>query len=300
MGTLSTPGVATAVPVPLTATVCGLPTPVLVTAIDVARIPAAAGVKATLKLQLAPAPTLPAQVEPLIGNSAALLLASDEIVTALPPVLVSVNECGALGEPTVWAANAYAAGMLNAPGATTLPVPDSVTVLAPALLFTVSVALRPPAADGENDALIVHDAPLASVAGQVLVAGNSVELLLAMLRPVADAVPVLDTVIVVAALVDPTFCAANVNEAGATPTTGAPAAGQVGAAAIQVARSSRSLAVNLPRKIAISGMLLLIAEAIFAGLLAPFRILFAPPEGSALWHEFDAQLRPLTGVAYRV
>jgi hypothetical protein len=274
--------VTTAVPVPLTATDCGLPTPVLVTVIEVARAPVAEGVKVTLKLQLAPAPMLPAQVEPPIGNSVALLLASDEMLTALPPVLVRVKECGALGAPTVWDANAYGPGMLKAPGATTLPVPDSVTILAPALLFTVSVALRPPAADGENDALIVQDAPLASVAAQVLVVGNSVELLLATLTPVADAVPVLETVMVVAALVVPTFCAAKVNDAGATPTIGAPAAGQVGAAAIHVARSSRSLAVYLPRKIAISGMLLLIAVAIFPGLLAPFLILFAPPEGSAL------------------
>ena len=178
-----------------------------------------------------------------------------------------------------------------------MPVPARATVLAPALLFTVSVALRLPAADGENAALIVQDAPLASEAGQVLVVGNSAALLLAMLKPEAAAVPVLETVIVVAALVEPTFCAAKVNDAGATPMTGAPAAGQVGAAAIQVAMSSRSLAVYLPWKTAISGMPPLIALAILVGLLAPFRILFAPPEGSALWHEFDAQLNPLTGAA---
>ena len=111
-------------PVPVTAIDCGLPTPELVTVIRVERAPAADGVKVTLKLQLAPAPMLPAHVEPPIVNSAALLLATDEIVTALPPVLVSVNDCGALAEPTVWAANAYDAGMLRAPGATTLPVPD--------------------------------------------------------------------------------------------------------------------------------------------------------------------------------
>jgi hypothetical protein len=298
---LNAPGVAAAVPVPLTEMVCGLPVPVLVTVIVVDRAPVAEGVNVTLKLQLAPTPMLPAQVEPLIGNSAALLPASDEIVTALPPVLVSVNACGALPVPTVCAANAYEAGMLKAPGATTLPVPDSVTVFAPALLFTVSVALRLPAADGENAALIVQDAPLASVAEQVLVVGNSVALLLAMLMPVAAAVPVLDTVMVVAALVDPTFwAAANVYDAGATPTTAVPVTGQVGAAAIHVARSSKSLAVYLPRKIAISGMVLSIAVRILVGLLAPIRILLVPCEGSALWHDVDAQLRPLTGVVYRV
>ena len=103
---LNTPGVATAVPVPLTAMVCGLPVPVLVTVIVVDRAPDAEGVNVTLKLQLAPTPMLPAQVEPLIGNSAALLPASDEIVTALPPVLVSVNACGAPATPTVCVPNA--------------------------------------------------------------------------------------------------------------------------------------------------------------------------------------------------
>ena len=168
--------------------------------------------------------------------------------------------------------------------------------MAPALLLTVSVALRLPAADGENDALIVHDAPTASVAEQVLVVGNSAALLLTTLTPDAEAVPVLETVIVVAALVEPTFCAVgNVYDAGATEITGVPAAGQVGASAIQVARSSRSLAVYLPLKTAISPTLL-IALAILVGLLAPFWILLTPCEGSALWHEFDPQLRPLTGV----
>ena len=297
-GTLSTPGVATLFPVPDTAIACGLPVPVLVTVTDAERAPAADGVKVTLKLQLAPAATLPAQVEPEIANSAALLLATEETLTAVPPVLLSENTCGGPAAPTVWAAKANGAGMLRTPGvATAVPVPVRATVLAPALLFTVSVALRLPAADGENDALIVQDAPLASEAGQVLVVGNSAALLLAMLKPEAAAVPVLETVIVVAALVEPTFCAAKVNDAGATPMTGAPAAGQVGAAAIQVAMSSRSLAVYLPWKTAISGTPLLIALAILVGLLAPFWILFAPLEGSALWHEFDAQLRPLTGAA---
>ena len=177
-------------------------------------------------------------------------------------------------------------------------MPANATNVVPTLLFTESAALRLPAADGENDALIVHDAPLASVAGQLLVAGNSAALLLAMLKPVAAAVPVLDTVIVVAALVEPTFwTAAKVNDAGATVIIAVPPAGQLGAAAIQVARSLKSLAVYLPLNTAISATLL-IALAMMVGLLAPFRILFAPPEGSALWHEVDAQLRPLTGAAY--
>jgi len=122
---------------------------------------------------------------------------------------------------------------------------------------------------------------------------------LAMLTPVAEAVPVLETVIVAAALVVPTFWAvANVHDAGEEAMIAVPAAGQVGALPIQVARSSRSLAAYLPLKIAISGMLLLIALAILVGLLAPCRILFVSNAGFALWQDDDdAQLRPLTGPA---
>jgi hypothetical protein len=270
-----------------------------VTVIAADRAPDAEAVKVMLKLQPAPTATTPEQLELLIANSVALLLVIAPIVTPVPPVLVSVKALGGPATPTVWAANANGAGMVRTPGATTLPVPAKATVVAPALLFTVSVALRLPAADGENDALIVQDAPLASEAGQVLVAGNSAALLLAMLKPVAGAVPVFETVIVAAALVVPTFwTAAKLNDAGATLMVGAPPAGQDGAAAIQVAMSLKSLAVYLPLNIAISATPPLIALAMAVGLLAPFLILFAPPEGSALWHELDAQLKPLTGAAY--
>jgi len=209
-GTLRAPGGTTEVPVPLRAIDCGLPVPVLVMVIDDERAPAADGVKVTLKLQLAPAATLPAHVDALSANSAALVLATDEIVTAAPPVLVSVNACGELAVPTAWVApNPKGPGTLSTPGfAAAWPVPERLTVFAPALLLIVRVALRAPEAVGANDTLIVHDAPAANVAAQVLVAGNSVPLLLVTLTPVAVAVPVLDTVTVVAALVVPIVCAA--------------------------------------------------------------------------------------------
>ena len=106
LGTLSIPVAPGAVPMPVMERVCGLPVPVLVTVIDADRAPAADAVNVTLKLQLAPAVTLPAQVELLIANSEALLLATADIVTVEPPVLVSVNAWGALAVPTVRAGNA--------------------------------------------------------------------------------------------------------------------------------------------------------------------------------------------------
>jgi hypothetical protein len=105
-GTASAPGVGTLVPEPVSAITCGLPVPVLVTVIDADRVPAADAVNVTLKLQLAPAATLPVQLELVSANSAVLLLLTAVTVTALPPVLVSVNACGAPATPTVCVPNA--------------------------------------------------------------------------------------------------------------------------------------------------------------------------------------------------
>jgi len=46
----------------------------------------------------------------------------------------------------------------------------------------------------------------------------------------------------------------------------------------------------------------LIALAIRVGLLAPFRILFVPKDGSVLWHDDEEHVRgkPLTAVVYSV
>ena len=104
---------------PVSESVCGLPVPVLTIVIDADRPPMSDAVNVTLKLQLAPAAMLPLQLELEIGNSAALLLATDEMVTAVPPVLVSVNACGALATPMVCDPNAYDAGTLSTPGVAT-------------------------------------------------------------------------------------------------------------------------------------------------------------------------------------
>ena len=94
------------VPVPVTAIACGLPVPELAMVIDEDRGPAADAVNVTLKLQLAPGTTLPVQLELVIANSAALLLVIADIVTGLPPVLVSVKACGLPVTPMVCVPNA--------------------------------------------------------------------------------------------------------------------------------------------------------------------------------------------------
>ena len=118
------PGVATLVPEPVKEIICGLPVPELATVIDADRPPAADAVNVTLKLQPALAATLPVQLELVIANSAALLLVTADMVTALPPVLLRVKACGGPATPTVCVPNANGPGTLSTPGvATAVPVP---------------------------------------------------------------------------------------------------------------------------------------------------------------------------------
>ena len=94
------------VPVPVTAIACGLPVPELAMVIDEDRGPAADAVNVMLKLQLAPGATLPLQLELVIANSAALLLLTAEMVTAVPPVLLRLKACGGPPTPIIWVPNA--------------------------------------------------------------------------------------------------------------------------------------------------------------------------------------------------
>jgi hypothetical protein len=81
-----------------------------------------------LNEHVAPALTV-AQVEPLIENSDALLLAIEDTITAALPVLLSVTARGVLDVPSVWSGIAIAEAIDSAPvpdgGAVATPVPDS-------------------------------------------------------------------------------------------------------------------------------------------------------------------------------
>jgi len=91
-------------PVPVSATVCGLCG--LSVALSVilsvpVRVPAAAGEKVTLMVQLAPPATLPPQLS-VSANSEAFvpLVATLEMIKAELPVLLNVSTCAALVVPT--------------------------------------------------------------------------------------------------------------------------------------------------------------------------------------------------------
>ncbi len=148
------------------------------------------------------------------ANSAGALLATLAIVTALPPVLVTVTLLAALVVPTVWVPNETVGAIVNTPGVGVIvPVPDALMTwgLPTPLLVTVIVAARAPAAAGANVTLIVHVAPALTVVQPALDTANSAGTLLTMLETVTAVPPVLVTTMLLGALVVPTVCIANVN-----------------------------------------------------------------------------------------
>src|SRR5690348_2228845 len=121
-----TGGPGAAVPVPDSATVCGVPDASSVIVSDAARAPVAVGLKVTVAVQLAPAARLPGQVfvcakSPAFAPVSAMLL----IVKANAPVFVSVTACPALVVCVVCEANVSVAGLRPAwgPGRPAAPAP---------------------------------------------------------------------------------------------------------------------------------------------------------------------------------
>ena len=154
------------IPVPVRATVWGLPAALSATASTADLAPRANGVNRTLTVQLEPAARLVPHVV-VREKSPALAPASEieAIVRTALPVLLTVTELAALVVPTRRLANVIAVGESVTVGATPVPVRATVCGLPAALSFTVTVAGRAPAAIGPNVTEIVQLAPAASVAG---------------------------------------------------------------------------------------------------------------------------------------
>lgn len=92
-----------ATPVPLIATVCGLPLALSVSFTVEDRLPVLAGVKVTLTVQFAFAARDPGQVlvcekSPELPLEMAILVRDNDAF----PVLVTVIDCGLLATPTAW------------------------------------------------------------------------------------------------------------------------------------------------------------------------------------------------------
>lgn len=129
-GENETPGAAGAVPVPLSATVCG--EPVALSAIEsvAAKLAAETGVKVTETAQLEPAASeLPQVLVSAKSVGLAPVMVMPVIESVAFPVFISVAVCAAVVVPTVVDAKVSVAGASETAGmAATVPVPFSLTV----------------------------------------------------------------------------------------------------------------------------------------------------------------------------
>ena len=182
-------------PVPLRATLCGLPAALSEMLMVPVLVPAAVGLKVTEIVQLAPALTVVPQV--LVWEKSPLAVMPEMVSEALP-VLVRMTVCAVLVLPDIWAVKVREAGDKPTTGSVPVPVSGQVWGLFAALSEIVRVPERVPIAVGVKDTLIVQLAPGATLAPQVFDCEKSP--LIAMLLMVSAAVPVLVSVTVSGAL----------------------------------------------------------------------------------------------------
>jgi len=219
-----------AVPVPESATACGLPVALSAMLTLAVRAPPAVGLNVTLMMQFASTARLAGQVFVWEKSPAfAPVKLTPVIVSAALPLFVSVTDCGALDVPTFCDANVRLVGASVTVGAFAgAPVPVRLTLcgLPVALSVILTLAERAPVAVGLNVTLIVQFAFAARLAGQVLVSVKSLAFApaIVMLVIVSAALPEFVSVTACGALDVPTFCDANVRAVGASITAGAFAA----------------------------------------------------------------------------
>lgn len=201
---------------PASSTVCGLSAALSVIVMDPLRLPAAVGVKVTLIVHDAPAPTLLPQV---LVEAKSPVAVTPEIASAAPPVFFKVIISGELVDPRSWLPKVRFAGFKLTMGAA-LPVPVSETAcgLLAALSVMVKVPRAPPPAVGVKVTLTVHSPPAATADAQVLVSANGPET--ATLLTVNEAVPLLVIVTTCAALVVLTAWLVKVRVVGERLTAG--------------------------------------------------------------------------------
>ena len=196
---------AGAVPVPLSATACGLPLASSLIWTAAARAPVAAGVNVAVIVHVAFTASDAGQ-SLFCAKSAAFVPAMTipPIVSEAVPVFFSVEDCDAVVVPTRTEPNASVDGVRVTAGAGVEPVPLRVTAcgLPDASSVIVTLADRAPVAVGENVALMVHVALAASVPGQSFVCAKSPLTVIAAM--VSGAVPLLVSVTGSAPLVVPT------------------------------------------------------------------------------------------------
>lgn len=214
-------------PVPLSATVCGLPGALSAMLSVATSSPVAVGVNVTPIVQAALAAKVPVGLHAFVPLASAKLLLPEPVIEKLVnvmgpvPVLVTVTLCGALVEFTNWEAKVKLLGVtVTVAGPFTVPFKATVCGLPVALSAMLMAAVRVPAAVGVNVTLIVQLASTANDAGQVFVSAKSPEFGPVRVIPeIANAtLPPLVKVTVWAALVVPMVCELNVKLVGARMT----------------------------------------------------------------------------------
>ena len=163
-----------AAPVPLSATDSGLPAASVVMVTTAFRIPAAAGLKITLTLQLCPGLSDPPQ--PFCKEKSALLgpvKAALLIVNTALPGLLSEKDWALLEVPTIWPAKVRFDADNEAKGAVPVPVSATDWGLSTALSVIFTAPTKIPVAAGAKLTEIVQLAPAPSDAGQLLVTEKS-------------------------------------------------------------------------------------------------------------------------------
>jgi len=147
------------------------------------------------------------------------------------PVFESVTVCGGVVKFMFSWPNVRLVGerLMVVAGATPVPVKLTVCGLPLALSVMVSDALRDPAAVGVNVALIVQLAPAPTLLPQLFVCAKSPGFAppIAMLEMLSEALPMLESVTICAALVELALCWPNVRLAGCRLTTGADGGGEL-------------------------------------------------------------------------
>ncbi len=229
-GVIVTP-VLVEVPVPETATVCGVEEAESLNVMVAVNVPAEAGVNVKVLVQLAPAASGLEQVDAVLENELApdpVMVVDAVKVTAADVLFLSVTTCAAAVDPTAVDGNVRDDGVMVRPVLALVPVPDSATSCGdPVALSAIeSDAVSEPAAAGLNSTEIVQLADAASDVVQV-VADCRKELAFVPVNPIVPSVTaealVFFTVTTCAAVVEPTVVEANVSVVGDTVTVRAAA-----------------------------------------------------------------------------
>ena len=157
------------VPVPESATVCGLPVTLSAMFRVAARLPMAEGVKVTLTFVLPPGATVIGIAAVVSLKSAALapVIVIPEIIRFAVPGLLMVTGVGVLLLLAAWLPKATLAGLMLMAGA--IPVPDRPTACGLPLALSVKLidAVRAPAAAGLKVTYTVAVPPDATTIGVV-------------------------------------------------------------------------------------------------------------------------------------